>query len=90
VSRLEELEHRARRRDIVVDDQVVFDLYDARIPADVVSAAHFDRWWRAGDPAISCRMTMATPTTKRATPTQARRMSAIANTWPGSALLRLG
>ncbi|MDQ3092940.1 MAG: ATP-dependent RNA helicase HrpA, partial [Actinomycetota bacterium] len=46
VSRLEELEHRARRRDIVVDDQVVFDLYDARIPADVVSAAHFDRWWR--------------------------------------------
>jgi ATP-dependent helicase HrpA len=32
VSRLEELEHRARRRDIVVDDQVVFDLYDARIP----------------------------------------------------------
>jgi ATP-dependent helicase HrpA len=46
VTRLEELEHRARRRDIVVEDQVVFDLYDARIPADVVSAAHFDRWWR--------------------------------------------
>jgi ATP-dependent helicase HrpA len=45
VTRLEELEHRARRRDIVVEDQVVFDLYDARIPADVVSAAHFDRWY---------------------------------------------
>ncbi len=42
----EELEHRARRRDIVVDDEAVFDFYDARIPADVVSARHFDRWWK--------------------------------------------
>ena len=43
---VEELEHRARRRDIVVDDQALYDFYDARIPADVVSAAHFDRWWK--------------------------------------------
>ncbi len=43
----EELEHRARRRDIVVDDETIFDLYDARVPADVVSAAHFDSWWKA-------------------------------------------
>src|SRR5215213_3309982 len=43
---VEELEHRARRRDIVVDDQALYDFYDARIPADVVSGAHFDRWWR--------------------------------------------
>ncbi len=41
-----ELEHRARRRDIVVDDEVVFAFYDERVPADVVSAAHFDRWWK--------------------------------------------
>ena len=27
-------------------DQVLFDFFDARIPADVVSGAHFDRWWR--------------------------------------------
>ena len=38
----EELEHRARRRDIVVDDETLFDFYDARVPADVVSTAHFD------------------------------------------------
>ena len=43
---VEELEHRARRRDIVVDDQALYDFYDARIPADVVSGAHFDRWWK--------------------------------------------
>jgi ATP-dependent helicase HrpA len=43
---VEALEHRARRRDIVVDDETIFGFYDARIPADVVSAAHFDRWWR--------------------------------------------
>ena len=43
---VEELEHRARRRGIVVDDQKLFDFYDARIPADVVSGAHFDAWWK--------------------------------------------
>ena len=42
----EELEHRARRRDIVVSDQALYDFYDARIPAAVVSGAHFDRWWK--------------------------------------------
>ncbi|XBB65329.1 ATP-dependent RNA helicase HrpA [Nocardioides sp. WV_118_6] len=42
----EELEHRARRRDIVVDEHTLFDFYDARVPAGIVSGAHFDRWWR--------------------------------------------
>ena len=41
------LEERARRRDIGVDDETLFELYDARIPADVVSTRHFDRWWKA-------------------------------------------
>ncbi|GIG41565.1 ATP-dependent RNA helicase HrpA [Cellulomonas phragmiteti] len=42
----EGLEARARRRDLVVDDDTLFDFYDARVPADVVSARHFDRWWK--------------------------------------------
>jgi ATP-dependent helicase HrpA len=42
----EELEHRARRRDIVVDEQTLFDFYDARVGAEVVSGAHFDTWWK--------------------------------------------
>ena len=41
------LEERARRRDIRVDEETVFELYDARIPADVVSTRHFDRWWKS-------------------------------------------
>jgi ATP-dependent helicase HrpA len=43
---VEELEHRARRRDIVVDDEAVYAFYDTRIPADVVSGRHFDAWWK--------------------------------------------
>ncbi|MGF6883034.1 ATP-dependent helicase HrpA [Nocardia sp. GAS34] len=41
-----DLEHRARRRDILVDDEVLFEFYDRRIPADIVSVRHFDSWWR--------------------------------------------
>ncbi|WP_435105362.1 ATP-dependent RNA helicase HrpA [Nocardiopsis synnemataformans] len=43
---VEDLEHRARRRDIVVDDETLFQFYDARLPDSVVSAAHFDSWWK--------------------------------------------
>ncbi|MGH4025220.1 MAG: ATP-dependent RNA helicase HrpA, partial [Pseudonocardiaceae bacterium] len=43
---VEELEQRARRRDILVDDETLFDFYDQRIPPEVVSARHFDSWWR--------------------------------------------
>jgi ATP-dependent helicase HrpA len=46
VEEVEALEDRARRRDILADDATLFAFYDERIPADVVSAAHFDRWWR--------------------------------------------
>ncbi|WP_244931654.1 ATP-dependent RNA helicase HrpA [Nocardioides sp. W7] len=41
-----ELEHRARRRDIVVDEHTLFDFYDARVGPEVVSGAHFDTWWK--------------------------------------------
>ncbi|MDR3079376.1 MAG: ATP-dependent RNA helicase HrpA, partial [Streptomyces sp.] len=41
-----ELENRARRRDIVVDDDTLFDFYDQRVPEHVVSGAHFDSWWK--------------------------------------------
>ncbi len=42
----EELEHRARRRDLVVDEHTLFEFYDQRVGAEVVSGAHFDRWWK--------------------------------------------
>ncbi|HEX6443552.1 MAG TPA: ATP-dependent RNA helicase HrpA [Streptosporangiales bacterium] len=43
---VEDLERRARRRDIVVDDEALFAFYDRRVPDDVVSARHFDAWWK--------------------------------------------
>ncbi|MGP4109327.1 ATP-dependent RNA helicase HrpA [Streptomyces sp. 4N509B] len=46
LAEVEELEHRARRRDILVDDATLYDFYDQRIPEDVVSGAHFDAWWK--------------------------------------------
>ncbi|GAA4576294.1 ATP-dependent RNA helicase HrpA [Planotetraspora kaengkrachanensis] len=42
----ERLEEKARRRDIVVDDETLFDFYDGRIPPEVVSGRHFDSWWK--------------------------------------------
>ena len=42
----EEVEHRARRRGLVAGEDELFAFYDARIPADVVSAQHFDTWWK--------------------------------------------
>ena len=41
-----EREDRARRRDIVIDDDTLFGLYDARIPAEVTTGRHLDSWWR--------------------------------------------
>ncbi|MGV9265502.1 ATP-dependent RNA helicase HrpA [Kitasatospora sp. NPDC003701] len=46
LSEVEELENRARRRDIMVDDQTLFDFYDSRLPDDIVSTRHFDSWWK--------------------------------------------
>ncbi|HBV40938.1 MAG TPA: ATP-dependent RNA helicase HrpA, partial [Erwinia sp.] len=43
---VEELEHKSRRRDILVDDETLFTFYDQRIPHDVISARHFDSWWK--------------------------------------------
>jgi ATP-dependent helicase HrpA len=43
---VEELETRARRHDLVVDEDTLHAFYDARVPKDVVSGRHFDTWWR--------------------------------------------
>ncbi|MCL2736998.1 MAG: ATP-dependent RNA helicase HrpA [Propionibacteriaceae bacterium] len=44
---IEELEDKARRRDLFVDDETVYDFFDLRIPAGVVSLAGLDAWLRA-------------------------------------------
>lgn len=45
-SEVEDLEHKSRRRDILVDDETLFAFYDQRIGKEVVSARHFDSWWK--------------------------------------------
>jgi ATP-dependent helicase HrpA len=43
---LAELEERTRRRDILYDDEAVFEFYHRRIPADVTSQRSFEGWWK--------------------------------------------
>ncbi|WP_428453968.1 ATP-dependent RNA helicase HrpA [Photobacterium kasasachensis] len=43
---VEELEHKSRRRDILIDDDALFEFYDQRIELTVVSGRHFDTWWK--------------------------------------------
>ncbi|WP_336192821.1 ATP-dependent RNA helicase HrpA [Providencia stuartii] len=47
LAEVEDLEHKSRRRDILVDDETLFAFYDQRIPNDVISARHFDSWWKS-------------------------------------------
>lgn len=44
--RLEKVEERERRRDILVGDEAVFAFYDTRLPQDVFDARSFEAWWR--------------------------------------------
>ncbi|MDQ2622928.1 MAG: ATP-dependent RNA helicase HrpA, partial [Actinomycetota bacterium] len=46
VAEVQSLEERVRRRDILVDDDTLYRFYDERVPTQVVSGAHFDRWWK--------------------------------------------
>jgi ATP-dependent helicase HrpA len=47
VRKVEELEHKSRRQDVLVDDELIFAFYDQQIPRDVFSGATFDQWFRA-------------------------------------------
>ena len=41
---IEQLEHKTRRQDVLVDEELIFAFYDAQIPAEVVDVASFERW----------------------------------------------
>jgi ATP-dependent helicase HrpA len=43
---LEEIEERARRRDLLISDDELYEWYAARVPAEATSARHFDAWWK--------------------------------------------
>jgi ATP-dependent helicase HrpA len=43
---IEQLEHKSRRQDVLVDDELIFGFYDQAIPAGIYSGASFERWYR--------------------------------------------
>ncbi len=45
--KVEELEHKSRRQDVLVDDELIFAFYDQHLPKAVYSGATFDHWFRA-------------------------------------------
>jgi ATP-dependent helicase HrpA len=46
VRQVQELEHKARRQDVLVDDELIFAFYDQQLPAEVCSGATLERWYR--------------------------------------------
>jgi ATP-dependent helicase HrpA len=44
IAEVEELEHKARRQDVLVDEHQLFAFYDAKIPADIFNALSFEKW----------------------------------------------
>ncbi|MBR9878932.1 MAG: ATP-dependent RNA helicase HrpA [Gammaproteobacteria bacterium] len=49
IDEVEDLEDRARRRDILVDEEQLFDFYDARLPEDIVNGKGFEAWRRKAE-----------------------------------------
>jgi ATP-dependent helicase HrpA len=47
VRQVEELEHKSRRQDVLVDEELIFAFYDSALPADVCNARDFEAWYKA-------------------------------------------
>ena len=48
IKQVEDLEHKARRQDVLVDDELIYAFYDQQLPAEVYGGASFERWYRDG------------------------------------------
>ncbi|MEB2348144.1 MAG: ATP-dependent RNA helicase HrpA [Comamonadaceae bacterium] len=46
IRKVEDLEHKSRRQDVLVDDELIYAFYDQAIPEGVYSGATFDQWFR--------------------------------------------
>ena len=49
IKEVQELEHKARKRDVLVSDEAIFAFYDALIPQDIVNGAGFEQWRREAE-----------------------------------------
>ena len=46
IKQVEDLEHKARRQDVLVDEELIYAFYDQQLPADVCSGFSFEAWYR--------------------------------------------
>ena len=46
IAKVEELEHKSRRQDVLVDDELIYAFYDAQVPQGISNGRDFQRWWR--------------------------------------------
>ncbi len=46
IAQVQELEHKSRRQDVLVDDELIYAFYDQQLPADVCSGHAMERWYR--------------------------------------------
>ena len=46
IAHVQELEHKARRQDVLVDEELIYAFYDQQLPADVCSGASFESWYK--------------------------------------------
>jgi ATP-dependent helicase HrpA len=46
IAQVEEMEHKSRRQDVLVDDELIYAFYDQQLPADVFSGHSFEQWYR--------------------------------------------
>ena len=45
IAKVEELEHKSRRQDVLVDDELIYAFYDQQLPADICTGAGFEAWY---------------------------------------------
>ncbi len=44
LQKVEKMEHKSRRRDLLADEQALYDFFDARLPADICNGRRFEQW----------------------------------------------
>ncbi|MDD5242026.1 MAG: ATP-dependent RNA helicase HrpA [Sulfuricella sp.] len=49
LAEIEELEHKSRRQDVLVDEERIYAFYDARIPEGIHNGSDFDKWRRGAE-----------------------------------------
>ncbi len=47
IAQVETLEHKSRRQDVLVDEELIYAFYDQQVPQDVTSGRGFEHWYRS-------------------------------------------